>query len=95
MGRYGGLPVKLSRCNVDTNEHCVRLFDSDAPTIGRVVGHVRPIYRDSHIRRGRLQASPWWQASDVKGNPIDAVVATRREAIALVVDHAPVSGGIS
>lgn len=50
----------------------------------RVVGEVRQAWFASHIRRGRMQTSPWWQARHVSGMPVlvDGRDAwqTRREA---------------
>lgn len=82
MTGHRALGVTLMRCNVTAGEHCVHLADDD------VIGHVRPVSMPSHLRRGRMQVSPWWQATDRSGRSIDLLFRTRLEAIAFLVDLA-------
>lgn len=43
----------------------------------RWLGTVEPVEVESHIRRGRVQASPWWQARCGEGHAV-AVEQTAR-----------------
>jgi hypothetical protein len=44
------------------------------------VGRVAPVRVASHIRRGRSQASPWWQARDLAGDPVGELHERRADA---------------
>jgi hypothetical protein len=44
------------------------------------LGRVNPVYLPSHIRRGRAQASPWWQALDLNGDPVGEPQQRRQDA---------------
>jgi hypothetical protein len=57
------------------------------------VGYVSRAWLSSHIRRGRMQVSPWWTPLNERGEPLDEPLMSRRAAAAVVIglhDRAPV-----
>jgi hypothetical protein len=75
-----GLHMKLER---DTRYTAGERFRVTSVEDGFFYGCVERFYAPSHIRRGRMQASPWWRPIPEGAQPQDPV-KTRSEALALL-----------
>jgi hypothetical protein len=61
---------------------------------GGTWGRVVPVHLRSHIRRGRAQVQPHWQAMATNGTEVGSPRQSRLEAAHLLIDAAVIAGAL-